>query len=137
MSALSDGTITFTATASDAAGNMATSSLTATKDAVVVNLVTDPVTIANQHNTSASGTGEAGATISLVVTDGTHSTTAQTTTVSAGGTWSISAIDVSALDDGTITFNVTATDLANNVAQKQPDRDQEHRGRDHGNKPDQ
>ncbi len=119
-SALNDGTITYNVTATDAAGNSASSSKTASKDtvapAVAVTSVTDPVTIANHHDTEASGTGEVGATISVVATDGTNSTTAVTTTIAADGTWSLAGIDASALNDGTITYNVTATDAAGNSA---------------------
>ena len=121
LSALVDGTITYTATATDAAGNPTVVSKTALKDtvapAIAISTVTDPITIANLKSAAASGTGEVGASISLIVTDGTPSTTAQTTTVAADGTWSISAIDASSLTDGTVTFKVTATDAANNSAQ--------------------
>ncbi len=119
VSSLADGTLTYTATASDAAGNTATATKTALKDttapAVAVTVATDPVNAANASNTSASGTGEAGASISLVVTDGTNSTSAMTTTVAGDGTWSITGIDVSGLQDGTITFSATATDGAGNT----------------------
>jgi hypothetical protein len=120
LSSLTDGTITFTVTATDAAGNTAQATKTATKDtvapAVSVTSVTDPITIANRHITQATGTGEVGATISLVASDGTNSTTAQTTTVALNGTWTIAGIDVSGLADGIITYNVTATDPAGNTA---------------------
>ena len=118
---LPDGTVTFTAVAADAAGNTAQTTTSATKDtidpAVAVTSVTDPVTIANLHTTEASGSGEIGASISLVVTDGTNSTSEYTTTVGEDGTWSIAGIDVSSLVDGTITFTVTASDAAGNTAQ--------------------
>ena len=60
-----------------------------------------------------SGTGEAGDTISVVADDGDIETEPQTTTVDENGDWTIT-IDVSALQDGTITFTVTATDAAQN-----------------------
>ena len=86
--------LAFTATATDAAGNTAHKDTTATKDvvapAVSLTTVTDPIDSTNEHAVTASGTGEVGATISLVASDGPHSTTALTTTVDAGGTWSIS-----------------------------------------------
>ncbi len=120
VSQLSDGTVTFNVTATDAAGNSATSSKTASKDtvapAVAVTSVTDPVTIANHHETEASGTGEVGATISLVVTDGTNTTSDYTTTVASDGTWSITGIDTASLADGTITYTATASDTAGNTA---------------------
>ncbi|MCE9548322.1 MAG: FKBP-type peptidyl-prolyl cis-trans isomerase [Planctomycetia bacterium] len=120
VSSLNDGTITFKATATDAASNTATSSKTATKDtvapAVAVTTVTNPISTGNSGNTSASGTGEAGASISVVASDGTNSTAAVTTTVSAGGVWSVSGLAVTTLNDGTITFKATATDTAGNTA---------------------
>ncbi len=120
VSSLSDGTITFTATATDTAGNTATATSTAQKDVVAPALelieVTDPINASEATNVAASGTGEVGASISLVVSDGTNSTAAMTTTVASDGTWSVSGIDVSGLDDGTITFTATATDAAGNTA---------------------
>ena len=121
VSSLADGTITFTATATDAAGNSSSTDMTAAKDtvapAVAVTTVTNPVTLASHTSAAASGTGEVGAAISLVVGDGTHSTIPMTTTVDANGTWSVSGIDLSTLADGTITFTATATDAAGNTAQ--------------------
>ena len=116
LSTLADGTITFTATATDEAGNTAQSSMTATKTTVAVTVVTNPVNSANVTSASASGTGEVGATVSLVVSDGTNSTTPMTTTVDANGNWSISGINLSALADGTLTYTATASDSTNNMA---------------------
>jgi len=110
VSELSDGTLTFTATASDAAGNVSTpSSKTATKTALVVNAYTSAVNIANQAAASINGTGQVGAEVSVTVTDGTTTTQAATTTVGAGGTWSITGLNLSSLDDGDLTYSVTAT----------------------------
>ncbi len=121
VSSLADGTITFTVTAADAAGNSTQRSLASTKDTVAppidVTNVTSPITIANYHAAEASGTGEVGVPLVLVVSDGTNSTTGYTTVVGQDGTWSITGIDVSELADGTLTFTVTATDTAGNTAQ--------------------
>ena len=121
VSGLADGTITFTATATDAAGNSAESTLTATKDtvapAVTLAEVTDPITIANHTETQANGTGEVGATVKVVASDGTNSTTEYTTTIGEDGTWSITGIDTNGLADGTITFTATASDAAGNTSQ--------------------
>jgi large repetitive protein len=118
VSSLADGTLTFTARITDAAGNQSTVTGTATKDvaapAISIDSVTNPIGLATQINAIASGTGEAGAAISLSVTDGVSTTTAYSTTVDGSGNWSISNIDVSALKVGTLTFNVTATDAAGN-----------------------
>ncbi len=120
VSGLDDGTITFDVTMSDAGGNTTTDSVTAEKDTVVPAVAltagTDPVNAANAAGATASGTGEVGASIALTVTDGVNTTTEYTTTVAANGTWSVIAIDLSALDDGTITYMVTASDAAGNTS---------------------
>ena len=116
VSELADGTITFTATASDAAGNTAESTLTASKTAIAISLVTDPINAANANNTSASGTGQVGATVTLVVSDGTNTTIEYTTVIGQDGTWLIEGIDVSGLADGNITYTATATDESENTA---------------------
>ena len=118
LSGLDDGTVTFTVTSTDTGSNTATDSITATKDTLVVdvNLVTDPVNSDNETNAGASGTGEVGAGIQVFATDGTHNTTTYTATVLAGGTWSVTAMDLSGLDDGTITYMVTSTDTGGNTA---------------------
>ncbi|MEX2113841.1 MAG: Ig-like domain-containing protein, partial [Pirellulales bacterium] len=118
VSSLDDGIITFDVTMTDVGGNTTTDSVTAEKDTVapIVDLtaVTNPINAAGAAATTASGTGEAGASISVVASDGSTTTTAVTTTVAGAGTWSVSNIDVSELDDGTITYSVTATDAAGN-----------------------
>ena len=120
VSGLADGTLTFQVTAADAAGNSAEASIEAIKDttppAVAVTVVTDGITVDNQTNTQASGTGEAGAAIQVVASDGTNTTDTYTATVAENGTWSIDGIDTSGLVDGTITYTATATDAAGNTA---------------------
>ena len=122
-----DGTITaaFQAGATtDLAGNASLAS-TSTDNSVTYDTVapavslssTPTVNIANKSAVSASGTGENGASVSLVITDAgnAHSTSPATTTVS-GGAWSVSGIDASGLADGPVTYKVTATDAAGNAA---------------------
>jgi cyclophilin family peptidyl-prolyl cis-trans isomerase len=121
VTALKDGQITYSATATDSRGNTATATKAATKDTVAptvsITSVTSAITSANETNTSASGKGTVGATISIVATDNnSHSTTAQTTTVGSDGKWTIGGINVAGLNDGTITYTVTASDAANNTA---------------------
>ena len=120
LTALTDGTITYTATASDTVGNTAQSTKTATKDTVnpvvAITSASNPVTLANVKNTTVAGTGESGDAISVVATDGTHTTTAATATVGSNNSWTITGLDVSALNDGTMTYKVTETDTSNNTA---------------------
>src|SRR5207253_680441 len=90
----------------------ASASLTAVLDVVAVTNVTGPVDNGNQANGGAVGTAAPGATISLVVSDGNgHSTTAVTALANGSGAWTITGVDLSGLDNGTLTY--TATDVAN------------------------
>lgn len=61
-----------------------------------------------------SGTSEANATITVIVSDGETSTIEYTTTANESGEWTITGINVSELADGTLTFTVTAIDAAGN-----------------------
>ena len=94
MSALLDGTITYNVTETNG-GNPATSSKTATKTILTFSSITDPIGASTQLSATASGTGQVGATVSVVATDGTHSSTAQTAIVANDGTWTVTGIDVS------------------------------------------
>ncbi|MCU1657692.1 MAG: hypothetical protein JWO57_2348 [Pseudonocardiales bacterium] len=118
---LNQGVISYSAVASDAAGNAGAAGTTSnTKDTVAptitVGSVTDPINNSNQTATSASGSvSDANATaVSVVAGDGISQTTAVNAPVSSG-TWSASAINVSALNNGTIMYTATATDAAGNT----------------------
>jgi hypothetical protein len=121
VSSLNDGTITYTAKATDTAGNDTTASQNALKDttvAVSITTVTDPVTSGNQTNVGASGTSDAGTnTVGVTVSDGVNPPLGPfAATVAPDGSWSVTGIDVSSLNDGTITFEATATDTVGNTA---------------------
>src|SRR5262249_44560140 len=115
VSGLNDGTITFTATATDAAWEEPRDGKAAKKDrasAGDVSTVTDAVSEANQASTSASGTTDDNANVvKVTVSDAgnVHTVGPFTATVSSGS-WSVSGMDVSSLNDGSITFTATATD---------------------------
>lgn len=119
-SAMANGTITFQVTATDGENNSVVVTKTATKDStapdVELTSVTNPVTAENASATSAGGTGEVGATITLIVTNGASSSTTYSIVVGAGGTWTIANIDVSGLPDGTLTYTATAADAVGNTA---------------------
>jgi hypothetical protein len=123
VSQLADGPLTYTVTLTDPAGNEIETSVIVTKDTaapqLVIDSVTDPIDSGNEASVVISGTGEAGATITVVATDGNLTTIAYMTTVAQGGAWSINNVDVSMLADGTITFTVTATDAAGNATEDQ------------------
>ncbi len=112
LRSLASGPITFTAMATDNAGNTNSATVQATKVTVAIQSVTDPITIANEHSTTISGTGEPDATMSVTANDGTHFTDPATTIIDANGTWSVN-LDVSALGDGSITYTATSTDGQN------------------------
>jgi len=119
VSTLGDGTITFTVTASEGEDSII-DSVTATKDSVaeaLIDEVTDPITSANEENTTISGTGEADATLSIVASNGDQHTEPVAGSIDELGNWSVSGIDVSGLDDGTITYTVTVTDGLGNVTE--------------------
>lgn len=125
--ALGQGQHVFTATATDQAGNTggASSAFTLELDSVaplapVIGNVQDntaPTTgpigngqTTNETRPALSGTGEIGATITIL-SDGLP---IGTTTVGAGGTWSFTPTD--ALSNGPHTLTATATDSAGNTS---------------------
>jgi FG-GAP repeat/Cna protein B-type domain len=113
---LSDGAITYTVTETDANGNVTTITPAGTKiPGPAVTITTAPnVTTANQHNLTVTGTGDSGDTITVTVTDGIDTLSPVTTTVS-GGSWSVSSLDASTLDNGQITYIASETDAAGNT----------------------
>jgi hypothetical protein len=122
LTSLNDGAVTYTATATDAAGNTGTSAaVTKTKDTLAPGLpaISVPVFVnaANVANVPVSGTAEPGTTVTLTVTDpGTAHTVSQTVTASGAGAWSPTALNLTTLNQGTVTYNVTATDAAGNAS---------------------
>jgi hypothetical protein len=119
VSSLTDGPVTFRATAADAAGNIGAAATTAAvKDtvapAVAITTATDPVTATNVAAAAAAGTVEAGASVAVAVTGASGQVSPQPTVSGSG--WSVSAVSLASLADGTITYTVTATDSAGNTA---------------------
>ena len=123
-SGLADGAVTYSVT--DSSHNLTTLTQTATKYTVapVVAFTTTPIiNVANYTSLTVSGHGDNGYSISVVIHDtASHTTTAATTTVS-GGSWSVSGINASSINDGTVTYAVTETDTYANsttVTQNEP-----------------
>jgi hypothetical protein len=120
LSTLNQGTITYSATATDAADNAgAAGTATGTKDtAVETATITAPTYInsATKSSVAISGTADANASISVAISDvgNVHTTTVTTTTADGTGAWSKTAINLSSFNDGTITFALTETDAAGN-----------------------
>lgn len=127
-STLGDGPHSLTAKATDAAGNISTSSQpfgftvdTAIPVAPTLTSVTDDVAggalgaltngqLTNDNLPTLTGTAEAGSTVSIY--DGS---TLLGTTVATGGTWTFTP--GTALADGSHTLTVTATDAGGNISQ--------------------
>ena len=107
---LEDGDNTFTATATDAAGNTSdpSGSLTITFDDVAP-VITTPTQAVNDSSLTIEGTAEAGSTITL---SNNGNPLTQTTTVASDDTWSIDVI----LTEGGNEFTATATDATGNIS---------------------
>ena len=118
-----DGTHSVSYTATDVAGNTSNTLTQAVKidtSAPSVNTISAPayVNIANKANVLVSGTTEAGASITVTVTDTaspTQHTASQTVTANGSGIWSTSGLDVSLLKEGTVTYSAVAKDAAGNI----------------------
>ena len=115
---LAEGNRPYTLTATDTAGNVTTLTNSVTVDtstAVTARLsvASDSGTLNNDNITNDNtpgfnGTGEVGAEVALTIGGQTY-----TTTVGAGGTWSIAS--VSTLANGNQSYSVTSTDIAGNT----------------------
>ncbi len=80
-------------------------------------VLTDPVNATNQTSVMITGTGEANASVAFSIDDtniGTP-TVSGTGSVDGAGSISISGVDVSSLDDDTLTLSVVLTDAAGNT----------------------
>ncbi|MEW1819784.1 Ig-like domain-containing protein [Arthrobacter sp. NPDC080031] len=121
LSPLNQGAVTYTATATDAAGNTgASATTTKTKDTISATptvTVLTYVNSANAGNVPVSGTSDAGASVTLTVTDaGSAHTVSQTVAAAGSGTWSVTGLNLSTFTDGSISYSATATDPAGNVS---------------------
>ncbi|WP_285245575.1 Ig-like domain-containing protein [Pseudarthrobacter sp. fls2-241-R2A-127] len=117
LTSLKDGTVTYTVTATDAAGNTsAPATATDTKDTVAPALtITAPMYVNMSSNVAAvpvSGTTEAGTLVNVTVRDSAFNSVLKQATVS-GTSWS-ATMDLSGLKDGTLTYTATTADAAGN-----------------------
>ena len=110
---LIQGANTFTATATDQAGNISdvSNSVTVTLDntAPVAPVITPPTTLTNENTITITGTTVEGSTVTLTQNDNVLTSTV---TIDSDGTWSV---DVT-LIQGANTFTATATDQAGNIS---------------------
>ena len=110
---LEEGENTFTATATDQAGNISdiSNSVTITLDttAPVAPVITSQTASTNENTLTITGTAENDSTITLIRND---DDTLTSTTTSSTGTWSVSVT----LEEGENTITATATDQAGNTS---------------------
>lgn len=121
LTTLNQGTVTYKVTATDAAGNAsAIATTTNTKDTVSATPVVTPppsVNAANVNNVMVNGTSDAGATVTLTVTDaGSVHSISQTVTADGSGSWSVAGLDLGQYNSGSIGYSATATDPAGNIS---------------------
>ncbi|KRE91894.1 beta strand repeat-containing protein [Arthrobacter sp. Soil764] len=121
VSSLDQGTVTYTATATDPAGNTgARGTATGTKDTVApapaqgLN-VPSYVTSGSVAAVLVSGSAEAGASVTVTATSPGSAAPVTGTAAANGGSWSLN-LDLGSLKDGTITYNVTVKDAAGNTS---------------------
>ncbi|NMR25550.1 hypothetical protein HH219_08430, partial [Pseudoalteromonas sp. NEC-BIFX-2020_015] len=123
ISALNNGTLTVSATQADSAGNTSTAATTSiTLDNQAPNALTITTPIEGDGKVNASedndvlvqgGGAESGATITVSI-DGVTTTT----TADSSGNWTLSGneLDISALNNGTLTVSATQADSAGNTS---------------------
>ena len=114
------GTVNYTATAADAAGNTsplkAATSIKDTLAPAAPQALTVPayVNIANASAVPVSGTAEAGGTVAVTATDaGAVHAVSGTASASGTGGWSLN-LNLGALNDTTVSYAVTVKDAAGN-----------------------
>jgi hypothetical protein len=121
LTGLNDGAVTLSASARDAAGNVSqATTATVQKDTVAPSAPTlaTPGTVSsvNMSAVNVSGSAEAGAAVALTVTDaGAAHTVSGSATADSSGHWSVSGLNLSALNDGQLMYSATATDRAGNT----------------------
>jgi len=122
VSSLPDGTLTFSVTLTDTAGNAGSAvTATATLDATApagYSITADDSLIGASEAAATSFTfadAEIGATYSYTITSDAGGAEVTGGGTIASATEQVSGIDVSSLPDGTLTFSVTLTDTAGNA----------------------
>ena len=121
---LSEGTQDLTITATDTTGNVTSTTQSIEVDRSTTNSVNitdesgdNTVNASEITNSDIAGNVEAGSTInSLTITDGVNIVTVNQAdiTLNTDGSYTVDNIDLSTLNDGTLTTSITSTDLAGN-----------------------
>lgn len=121
LSSLNEGPVTFSATATDAAGNTgpartATSSKDISAPAAPTALkVPTYVNAATAPSINVSGNAEAGATVSVSAMSPGSPAAVTGTAIASNGAWSLN-LDLRSLKDDTVTYTVTVIDSAGNTS---------------------
>ncbi|SUI04564.1 large repetitive protein [Salmonella enterica subsp. indica] len=120
--ALTDGDYHYTVTATDSAGNTATSTATITIDTTAPDYVTGGLDttsetgaagshLTNQVTPTFSGATESGATVTLMINGKTY-----TAIAGDNGKWSITLPEEGKLADGSYPYTITVTDASGNTS---------------------
>lgn len=120
VSTLPDGPLTLTVNLTSEGYSSSNATAAAFKDTGVPTqatglTITNPISNSNKTAVAISGTVEVGSTVNWTISNG-GSSVSGTTTLTSGGTFSATNIDVSSLPDGTLTLSVTVTDAAGNTS---------------------
>ncbi|WP_197057361.1 Ig-like domain-containing protein, partial [Vibrio navarrensis] len=127
VSAFNNGTLTVTASQSDAAGNIssaASTTITLDNSAPSALSITTPiegdgiVNAAEDNDVLIAGSGaEPGNIVTVAITD-SNSSVSRTVTADGSGNWTLSSseLDVSGLNNGTLTVTATQSDAAGNTS---------------------
>ena len=122
LTSMSDGSIVVDADLADPRGNLATTSITYTKDATTFVFISapEPGSFVNEVTSTSvviQGSGEVGGSVVVTLSDSNTSTTnivSSPVTVAPDGTWSMT-VDIAGLSDGSIRIMATITDTLGNV----------------------
>ncbi|WP_018760636.1 beta strand repeat-containing protein [Arthrobacter sp. 135MFCol5.1] len=121
LTSLNQGAVTYSATATDAAGNTSPAkTATSTKDTVApaaaqFSSVPQYVNSAGVGSVPVAGTAETGAVVTVsAMSPGSAAVVTGTATATASG-WAVN-LNLTSLRDGTVTYTVTVTDSAGNAS---------------------